>query len=401
MAKAKFGILGFLAVFFIALVLRPPVASMGPLLNEIQTSLQINSSLIGILAAAPVLCFGLGAFASPWLVSKVGLNHGMLVVLLVLFSASALRMVFGYAGLLVGTIGAGLSIAVANVLLPTIVRLKFPKHVALVTGGYTTVLAISASLAAAVAVPSSSTLGGWSPALAIWLVPTILAIVLWLPQTRGLEPHVAQPAHTAAAEKQAVLRSPISWAIVAFFGLQSLGFYALLNWMPSALVSIGVSPVAAGNYLGFASAIGIPTSLVIAAVLGRFKSLAWWSAGTSLLTLLGNMTLATVLFTRDTSLLVVACLLIGLGMSATFPISLSLISTRASTSAQTTQLSAMSQGWGYLLAAAGTFLLGYIASIFLGWGPSFTLLSFLTLIQVLVGGYVGRPGLIPASIPVK
>ncbi|MEY4494488.1 MAG: hypothetical protein RL570_603 [Actinomycetota bacterium] len=397
MKQKKFGIAGFLAIVFIAIVLRPPVASMGPLLQEIQAGLEVNAELIGLLAASPVLCFGLGAFASPWLVSKVGLNRAMLYVLVMLGLASALRMVLGYPGLLLGTVGAGLSIAIANVLLPTIVRIQFPNRVALVTGAYTTLLAVSASLAAAIAVPSSNLLGGWNPALAIWILPTAVAIFLWLPQIRGEVAHVAQPAHAAAEEKAAVLRSPISWAIVGFFGIQSLGFYALLGWMPSALISIGVTPQDAGNYLGFASAIGIPSGLLISSMLGRFKSLAGWAAGTSSLTLAGNILFTLVLQSSDTNLLVLACVLIGLGMSATFPISLSLISTRASTQAQTTQLSAMSQGWGYLVAAAGTFMVGLVANLVGGYALSFVLITVLTLIQAGIGFYAGRPGIIPAK----
>lgn len=397
MKQKKFGIAGFLAIVFIAIVLRPPVASMGPLLQEIQAGLEVNAELIGLLAASPVLCFGLGAFASPWLVSKVGLNRAMLYVLVMLGLASALRMVLGYPGLLLGTVGAGLSIAIANVLLPTIVRSQFPNRVALVTGAYTTLLAVSASLAAAIAVPSSNLLGGWNPALAIWILPTAVAILLWLPQIRGEVAHVAQPAHAAAEEKAAVLRSPISWAIVGFFGIQSLGFYALLGWMPSALISIGVTPQDAGNYLGFASAIGIPSGLLISSMLGRFKSLAGWAAGTSGLTLAGNILFTLVLQSSDTNLLVLACVLIGLGMSATFPISLSLISTRASTQAQTTQLSAMSQGWGYLVAAAGTFMVGLVANLVGGYALSFVLITVLTLIQAGIGFYAGRPGIIPAK----
>jgi CP family cyanate transporter-like MFS transporter len=395
--KAKFGFLGFLAIIFIAVVLRPPVASIGPLLQEIQISLGVTTELIGLLAAAPVLCFGLGAFASPWLVSRVGVNHAMLYVMSFLGLASLLRMFFGYPGLLLGTIGAGLSIAIANVLLPTVVRVQFPNRVALVTGAYTTLLSISASLAASIAVPSSNLLGGWSPALAIWILPTVLAILLWLPQVRTQDSHVAQPASSAAEERSAVLRSPISWAIVGFFGIQSLGFYALLGWMPSALTAIGETPEAAGGYLGFASAIGIPTGLIVSSMLGKFKSLSWWAAGTSISTLAGNILFTIVLQTQDSSLLILACVLIGLGMSATFPISLSLISTRASTQAQTTQLSAMSQGWGYLLAAAGTFMVGFVANASASWALSFGIITALTLVQAAIGIYAGRPGIIPAK----
>jgi CP family cyanate transporter-like MFS transporter len=397
LTKAKLGLSGVVAIFFIALVLRPPVASIGPLLEEIQGSLNLSPAQVGFLAAAPVLCFGIGAFASPWLVAKVGLNRGMLLVLLLLAAASALRIFFGYTGLLVGTVGAGLSIAVANVLLPSAVRQSFPNRVALITGGYTTVLAVSASLAATIAVPSSNLLGGWNPALALWVIPTLLAIFLWFPQTRGQEPHVAQPSKAAAEEKRAVLKSPISWAIVGFFGIQSLGFYALLGWLPSALISIGISPVDAGGYLGLGSGIGIPAGLLVSSVLGKFKSLAWWSAVMSTLTLGGNILLSYVLFSEETTWLVAACVLIGFGMSTTFPICLSLISTRASTSAQTTQLSAMAQGWGYLIAAAGTFLVGFLANFAGGWTASFALLSFFTLVQVGVGFYAGKPGLIPAK----
>jgi CP family cyanate transporter-like MFS transporter len=89
--------------------------------------------------------------------------------------------------------------------------------------------------------------------------------------------------------------------------------------------------------------------------------------------------------------------LIGFGMSATFPISLSLISTRASTQAQTTQLSAMSQGWGYLLAATGTFMVGFVANLTGGWALSFAIITLLTLIQTGIGIYAGRPGVIPAK----
>ena len=167
--------------------------------------------------------------------------------------------------------------------------------------------------------------------------------------------------------------------------------------MPSALTSIGVTAQDAGNYLGFASAIGIPSGLIISSLLGKFKSLAWWAAGTSAMTLIGNIVFTLVLQTRDTGALILACVLIGLGMSATFPISLSLISSRASTSAQTTQLSAMAQGWGYLLAATGTFVVGLLAETTGSWALSVGILSTLTLVQLRVSYYSGRPGVIPAK----
>jgi MFS transporter, CP family, cyanate transporter len=396
MSKTKgFGFFGFLALFFISLILRPPVASIGPLLHEISGSLHLGAFESGLLTAAPVLCFGLGAFASPALVQRFGANRSMLLVLVVLGAASALRLVFGYEALLLGTIAAGLSIAVANVLLPTIVRTEFPNRVTLLTGAYTTILAFSASFAASVAVPSSSQFGGWRAALAIWLVPIIAAIVFWVPKTLGQEPHVAQPLHAAREERRAVLKSPIAWAIVGFFGLQSLGFYAILGWLPTMLLANGFSPAAAGGYLGLATAVGVPFGLLLSTVIGRFKSLAFWAAGASTATLFGYILL--LLSLTSHGLIVFACVLIGVGQASTFPMSLSIIATRASTKAQTTQLSAMAQGWGYLLAALGTFLVGAIESLTATWAVSAILLIGLTAAQVVIGFISGRPGQIAAK----
>jgi CP family cyanate transporter-like MFS transporter len=248
-----FGLLGFVALFFISLILRPPVASIGPLLHEIVVDLGLSAAETSLLAAAPVFCFGVGAFASPALVRKFGVNRSMFFVLLVLLVSAALRLLFGYPGLLLGTVAVGLSIAVANVLLPTIVRVEFPARVALVTGAYTTLLAFSASFAAWVAVPSSVAIGGWHGALGLWAIPALLAVVFWAPKATASRTDVPQDAGVAAEERSAVVRSPISWAIVGFFGLQSLGFYALLGWLPTLLIASGQSPESAGGYLGLAT----------------------------------------------------------------------------------------------------------------------------------------------------
>jgi len=390
-----FGFLGLVGLFFISLILRPPVASIGPLLHEIVVDLGMSSAETSLLAAAPVLCFGLGAFASPGLVRKFGVNRSMLYVLLALLFALTFRLFFGYPGLLLGTIVAGLSIAVANVLLPTIVRVEFPKRVAVVTGSYTTLLALAASFAASVAVPSSSLTGGWRSALMLWIVPAALAIGFWVPKASPDKNLAALDPGVASDERSAILRSPISWAIVGLFGLQSLGFYAVLGWLPTLLIARGESPESAGAFLGLATAVGIPAGLVLSAVVARFKSLSWWAAGSSVVTLCGFLFLLAAL--ENPALTTVSCILISVGQASTFPMSLSIISTRASTRAQTTQLSAMAQGWGYLLASLGTFLVGYLAEATGTWAVSVALLIALTFAQVGVGYYSGRPGLIPAK----
>ena len=150
----------FLALVFIALVLRPPLAAVGPLLQEITDSLKLDASQQSLLTSIPVFCFGIGAFLSPWLMRRFGLNTSMLMVLSLLLIALIARALFGFELLLLGTVFVGLAIAITNVLLPTLVRVDFAQRASLMTSVYTTILAISASAMAATAVPLSHSLGG-------------------------------------------------------------------------------------------------------------------------------------------------------------------------------------------------------------------------------------------------
>lgn len=374
-----------LALIFISLVLRPPVGSIGPLVDELKRVEGLTVFQVGLLTSIPVVCFGLGAFVSPALVKRLTLNRAMLVVLVALFLAMIFRLFGGFIPLISFTIVIGFAIAVGNVLIPTIVREQFPKRLELITGSYVTLLAISASVSASIAVPSSHLLGGWRMALAIWLLPTLAAIIFWFPVAKSSSHTVQTSQQTHAAEKKAVLRSPLAWAIVAFFGLQSSGFYALLNWLPSLLIDRGHTPVEAGNLLGLATSIGIPTGFLISILIKKFKVLSLLAVLVSAFTLIGLL----VLFLLPEQA-VLACVITGFGFASTFPLALTLIGSRASTATQTTQLSAMAQGWGYLIAALGAFAFGYLKDVTGDWTISLVVLIALTFIQLIAGAYAGR-----------
>ncbi len=386
MTKAqKHSALALLALVFISLVLRPPVGAMGPLLDELQAVEGYSLFQVGLLTSLPVVCFGIGAFAGPSLVKRLTLNRAMMWVLVALFVAMVLRSFGGYVSLISFTVVIGFAIAIGNVLIPTIVREQFPTKLALVTGLYVTLLAISASLSASIAVPSSELFGGWRMALAIWLVPTALAIIFWMPISKVSVHAEETTSATHAEERRAVLVSPLAWAIVAFFGLQSAGFYAILNWLPSLLIDRGYTAIEAGTLLGLCTSIGIPTGFLISMVIKRFKSLSFLAVFVSLFTLAG---LVILLVAPD--LAVLACVVTGFGFAATFPLSLTLVGSRASTSTQTTQLSALAQGWGYLIAAIGAFVFGYFKDVTGDWTISLWVLIGITIVQVISGAFAGK-----------
>lgn len=368
-------------ILFASLVLRPSVAAVGPLVPELQKSLALSAGELGLLTAIPVLCFGIGAFASPLIVRLLGLDRTLFALLALIIASAALRPWFGFPLLLLGTTVIGLAIAVANVILPSIVRERFPNRVALVTAAYTLLLSISASSAASTAVPLSEALGGWAQVLVLWVAPALIAMGVWVTQIG--QKHVASPAEHHAAENRSVLRSKITWALVSFFGFQSLGFYALLSWLPSLLIAGGYTPNEAGGLLGLCTIVGVPTGIGLAANLGRFKSLSLAAALTSAVTLAGMILLLT-------PVQAVGAIVLGFGQAATFPISLNLISTRATSAVQTTTLSALSQGVGYILASAGTFVFGYLAELTGKWHVSVMFLVVITALQVFAGIIAGR-----------
>ena len=402
---------GLLGLVFIAISLRPPVAVVGPLLDQIDAGLGLGVTWSAVLASAPVFCFGVGAFLGPALAKRFGLHRAMLIVLLVLGIAVGLRAYVGSIGLLLGTIAVGLAIAVGNVLLPTVVRTDYPNRIAAVTGVYTTLLALSASFAASTAVPWAQSLGGWQPALTVWVAPVAIAFALWLSQlkrstvtsetsTASHEASIGKAVERSLAERAAVRKSPITWYLVAFFGLQSLGFYALLGWLPAALVSAGLTPAVAGGMLGLATAFGIPFGLALSIIVRRFKSLAIPAALASLITTAGFLLVGMSLRLDREDLkapVLLASALMSLGQASTFPLSLALIGSRAGNQSQTTLLSALSQGWGYLLAGAGTFIVGILAEATGSFEGPMYLLAALSAVQVWAGYQSGRPGQIAAQ----
>lgn len=376
--------LALAAVLMYSLVLRPPLAAVGPLLPLIDEDLGLSLAQQGFLTAIPVFSFGIGAFAGPALAKRLGLERALFWLLALLTLAIGLRGWFGFTSLVIGTTVAGLAIAVSNVLLPSVIRGRFSKHVPQVTALFTTVLAISASVAAASAVPIESSLGSWNLTLMVWIAPAVLALVLWklalkVPiqvesSSTETEPGQARP---ASIDFGLVLRSKVTWAIFGFFGIQSAGFYVLLSWLPTILIERGYTAEAAGSLLGLATIVGVPTGLLLASSFAKIKRLDWLAFSVTLVTAAGFLALEV-----EQSLL--ACILIGLGQAATFPLSLTMISTKADKSITPT-LSATTQGLGYVFAGIVAFSMAGIREVSGSWSLGIWIIFGLTLAQAYCG----------------
>lgn len=419
-ASKKFGLI-LLAVGLLAMLLRPPIAIVGPLLGQITETYRLDAVMVSVLNSLPLLCFGLGAFLAPQLERLLGMRTLVLGLTSILTVSIASR---GWAGeeiFLVGTFVLSLSISLANVLLPTLVRILFPQRVGLATGFYVTVMAVAASLSASTAVPVAQTVGSWQVALSLWALPGFFAAILWfflrdaLParalqtlrqealNSTSSEPNEPKVSGIEYSKPGSVYRQSIAWLLVAFFGIQSLGFYSVLGWLAPALVSAGMTDASAGLVLALATGLGIPLGLVTSSLLHKVKSISALNLA-STATALGGMALFVLLIWIGVPslsksaywlILIPAIVLLSFGQAVTFPIALALISMKAANNRQTTQLSAMAQGVGYCIAFVGSFALGYLGTVF-GFGLAFGVLTLLTICQLWLAWVVAKPSTLHA-----
>lgn len=377
------------AVVLVALNLRPSVVGVGPLLAQIRADAMLTATAAGVLAALPVLCFGLLAPVAPQLARRIGIERTLLAALLVLVVGCAVRALPSTAALFGGTVLVGAAIASGNVLMPALVKRDFAHHTGLMTAAYSTSISLGGALGAAATVPLADGLGlGWRMALGAWALWALAAALCWLPQLR----RVGRPAGSSAPVT-GLYRDPIAWQVTAFMGLQSLGFYATTSWLPAVFVDRGFTAATAGVLVATMSVTGIVGGMaapVLAARAARQRGLAVAITG---VTALG---LAMVLVPGVEAL---ACVVLGIGQGAALGMALTLMTVRATDSAHAAQLSGMAQSIGYTLAAAGPFVVGALHDLTGGWTVPLLALLALLVPQAVAGALAGRDRLVATEPP--
>jgi CP family cyanate transporter-like MFS transporter len=371
-----------MAIVLLAFNLRPAVASVGPVLPELRAGLGLSGTQAALLTMLPVLFFGLMAPVAPRLARRTGIEPVLVAVLLALVVGLVGRVTGGSTVLFAGTVLVGCAIAVANVLLPPLVKRDFPTRTGLMMGVYTMSVAGSAAVAAGVTVPAADALGwDWRGALGMWAAPAVLAALVWLPMARN---HTRPPPQPPGGLSLA--RSPLAWQVTVFFGLQSLEFYAVLGWLPSIYRDHGYSPAAAGFLLSLSGLVQIPVTLLLPNVATRARNQV---AHIVVSTVIIGAGLAGVLF-APTAAPYLWVVLIGVGCGACFALALALFVLRTRRVEETARLSAMAQTVGYLISAFGPLLFGVLHEAAGSWSAPLLLLILLLVPQLWCGVLAGR-----------
>ena len=380
-------------IIVLAFNLRPAAVSVGPVLDEMIRDLHMSPTTAGVLTTLPVLAFASFGALAPSLARAVGIHRVTLFALAAVVLGLALRArTDSVPLLLLLSLVALAGMATANVLLPSLVKLHFPNRVGLLTSLYTTSLALGLTAASVLTVPIGHALGSWRWGLASWALAALVAAVPWL----GLLRHDSAPSSAPQTVTLGqVARTRLGWAMALLFGLQSLQAYAIFGWFAQVYRDAGFAASTAGLLLGVITGMSIPLSFLLPSLSARLHD------QTLLLCLLVACYpigyLGLIFAPRGGAWL--WAVVIGIGASV-FPVVLTLIGLRARTSEGTAALSGFSQSVGYLIAAIGPFGVGLLYDVTGGWTVPLSVLTGLTVLQLLAGLTVARPAYIEDQLRV-
>jgi CP family cyanate transporter-like MFS transporter len=380
------------AVVAVALNQRPAVVAVAPLLGRIRAETGLSSAMAGLLTTLPVLCFGAIAPVAPRLARRIGLETAVALSLVLLAGGIALRLLPPVVLLYAGSVVAGSAIALANVLLPAYVKREFARPGA-VMGLYSSSLNVGAAAGAALTLPLASALGvGWRTALGLWLVLAVAALLLWLPVAGTGAAHRTREPHPEGSGSWALLRDPLARQVTGYIGLQSVQFYSVSAWLPTLLSAAGVPVSQGGLLLGLANLVGAGGALLAPALAGRMRTqrpLIAFVTGCYVVGLGGLL-----VSPGHATLVWVAAF--GLAQGSGFALALTLIVLRSATPLVAARLGGVAQCLGYLLAAAGPFVLGGLHDLTDGWSWPVILLLVVLVPMTWVGWGAARDAVVGA-----
>ncbi len=374
------------AMILLATNMRAPIVALGSIAPVVQAALNIQ---IGWLGAVPMLGFAVGALISPTIGKRFGLENTLIVMIALLTLGMVLRVVIPtWIGFLTGTIILTLAIGFANTLAAPIIKQRTPKNIPLVTGLFSLTMTVAAGIVAGVVLPLSEWVG-WQWAIGGWAIFGVFALALWifLRIRLGSSNQQPVPALEASSAKVSIWRSAFGWQIAIFMGIQSLLYYTVASFLPSILVTKGMSAVGAGQ-MGSVFQFMAPISILIVTWLinrGRpIQALAVIAASLNVIGILGLSYLSAELTWLWVGLM-------GAGCSAIFTLSMMLFSLRTYTTNQASELSGMAQFVGYIIAFFGPLGTGWLNEVTGSWDLPLLLTLILMIVNVGIAWLVSRP----------
>ena len=397
------------AIVVIALNLRGPIVAPAPVIGQIRADLGVSAAVAGLVTTIPVLCFALATPLASWIIGRFTPERAVTLSLVVVLLGTLLRSGGSAASLLIGTAVIGIGITIGNVVIPVVIRRDTsPARVGLVTGVYTSALNVGSMITALGTAPVAAALG-WPLAIALWGGIIVVALIVWtvvagrtawrggvagagamgtsVPRTGPIDQvldadAIRRPTNDphAAPVPRAVL-----WGLTLAFGGQAFAYYALTAWIPTLLHDrIGFDPASAGasssvfQILAVVGALGVPA-----------LAMRWRPRG--IIALIGVLWIAMplgLLFAPQLWLVweVLGGAAQGGGITVIFIVIVRLVSNDD----QARRTSALVQGGGYLIGAAGPLVMGGLHETSGAWTVPLAVVFAATLLLDVAGTAAAR-----------
>ncbi|MCR5785951.1 MAG: MFS transporter [Eubacterium sp.] len=380
-SKRKINITVLIGIILIGAVSRAPITAVGTLIGNISSDLNLSSAAAGMITTLPLLAF---AFVSPFVTvvaKKLGFGRALISALFVLAIGILVRSFAGSAGVYAGTALMGVGIAFGNVLTPGIIKMKFPGNEGMATGVYVVSMAVFSGIAAAISVPFANSIG-WKMTLFMWIVVAALTMLWWAFMGK-LTPAESseEKAEDAKENARSIYSYPMAWILAAYYGLQSLLYYCFVAWLPTILVSKGLSASAAGGFTTLNQMAGLPMAFLVPIAAQKMKNQKNIALFVAAVYFAGMF----MLYIGTSPFVIGAALcLAGLGAGSSTSLATVDITLRAADGKMASALAGMSQFLGYILAASGPTLLGKIYDVTNSWSVPMILLLLLIIVMTFI-----------------
>ena len=365
------------ALLLLAINLRLAVTSAAALLPLLMGEGALTVQAAVLVPALPTALFAVAGVLTPWLSRWLGAGTAVSWAMVALVAGLLVRSIPSPVAVVAGTALATAGIAVVNVLMPALVRALSGTRIRAITTAYTTLISLAAALGAAAAVPIAHAVGSASLGLGMWVLPAVLALVVWIVVSRGADVNAALTAPASASRR----RLPAgTWALTGFFALQALSSFIIMGWLPTIAIDSGIDPARAGMLLGIVMIVSIPAAIAAVSLSHTARGVGAGVVVVGIASIAGMAGLwAVPTFAPE-----LWAALLGIG-SAAFSLALALIARAGTGAADAARVSGVAQGVGYSIATLGPLGAGAWYGLGGSWWPVLAVLIVGALVQAGIG----------------
>jgi CP family cyanate transporter-like MFS transporter len=303
------------------LSMRITILAVPPVIPLIRTDLHMSETQVGLLVALPLAIWALAAVPGSLLIARLGATFTLTAGLVVTALAGAGRGAAPDVWLLyLATALMGSGIAIMQPAIPTLVGEWLPRRIgvgaAVATNGILVGTTLGPMLTIAVILPLLGQ--SWRLDLVLWAVPVLATALLLI----WLAPPSGRRASTVAWDARRWWpdwKNPLIWLLGCTLGTNNALYFGVNAFLPDYLLSIGHADLT-GAALGYMGGGQLVMSTLLVAIAQHLQRRAWPYLVFGLAALAGALGIAI----GGGVWIVIAAVLVGVGLAATFVATLAL-----------------------------------------------------------------------------